>query len=173
MGDAMAVVLLILVFALNYISKAKKKNQKEAKQLNQNTTGVKKAAVGQKRDLMNKSGGMQDRTGGYAAVGNKTKNDNAGSFDQYDRDGSIIMPPAEPHVHEGKEMPCPAEERERPRPRTVRAEESRGTAKKDGLNICFTKNSFLQAFILSEVLKRPNHYQSSRTENCIKGTWHE
>ena len=29
-----------------------------------------------------------------------------------DRDGSIDMPPMEPHEHEGKPMPCPAEERE-------------------------------------------------------------
>ena len=165
MGDAMAVVLLILVFVLNYISKAKKKSQKVAKQPNQNRPGIKKASVGRKTDVLNTSETVQDRSGGYSAVGNKTKNDNAGSFEQYDRDGSIIMPPPEPHIHEGKEMPCPAEERERPRPRTVQAAETRGIAKKEGLNISFTKNSFLQAVIVSEVLKRPNHYKSSRTNN--------
>lgn len=72
-----------------------------------------------------------------------------------DRDGSIDMPPMEPHEHEGKPLPCPAEERELPRPRPAAQANVQMPVPPAGLQLNFSRNSVVQGVVMAEVLSRP------------------
>lgn len=72
-----------------------------------------------------------------------------------DRDGSIDMPPMEPHEHEGKPLPCPAEERELPRPRPAAQANVQMPVRPAGLQLNFSRNSVVQGVVMAEVLSRP------------------
>lgn len=72
--------------------------------------------------------------------------------------GSIKMPKDEPHDHEGKPLPCPAEEREMPR-----AYAGKNAPVANGkLQLSFTKDSLVQAAVMSEVLNRPRFVNGRR-----------
>jgi len=80
--------------------------------------------------------------------------------------GSITMPKPEPHVHEGKPMPCPAEEREFVRPETIaprRVAAAKTTAKSEsGLDSLFTQQGVVNGVIMSEILNRPKFENGRR-----------
>jgi len=79
-----------------------------------------------------------------------------------ERDGSIDMPPMEPHEHEGKPMPCPAEERERPRPRPSQVAAQAAHATQAGLQLSFNQKNMVQAVVMAEVLQRPRFDRGRR-----------
>ncbi|MBQ9195805.1 MAG: hypothetical protein IJ157_01080 [Clostridia bacterium] len=76
-------------------------------------------------------------------------------FEDFERDGSIEMPAIEPHEHEGKPMPCPAEEREMPRQRPSQQAAMPVMVRKQGLQLNFAPDSVTQAVVMAEILKRP------------------
>lgn len=78
-----------------------------------------------------------------------------------ERDGSIDMPPMEPHEHEGKPMPCPAEERELPRPRPAAQTAVTAPVRPAALQLNFNRNSVVQGVVMAEVLTRPK-FQNGR-----------
>ena len=90
------------------------------------------------------------------------------SYDEFERDGSITMPPMEPHEHEGKPMPCPAEERRKPRPRPSQMADAeqrkaeRKTKGTKGLQLDFGGNSMVQSVVMAEILKRPEYKNGRR-----------
>lgn len=77
------------------------------------------------------------------------------AFETVDRDGSIDMPPMEPHEHEGKPLPCPAEERELSRPRPAAQANVQMPVRPAGLQLNFSRNSVVQGVVMAEVLSRP------------------
>lgn len=79
-----------------------------------------------------------------------------------ERDGSIIMPPIEPHEHEGKPLPCPAQEREKPRPRPCELAREEENARKSKPAPLFTPNAMVQAVVMSEILNRPRFENGRR-----------
>lgn len=61
----------------------------------------------------------------------------------------------QPHEHEGKkDVPCPAEEREKPRPVENKVSVQPAPVI-PGLNLKFDRNSVLQGVVMSEILNRP------------------
>ena len=72
------------------------------------------------------------------------------------------MPPREAHEHEGKPMPCPADEREALRPRPAELANQPETVRPNQLQVVFSKNAVLEGVIMSEVLKRPEFRNGRR-----------
>lgn len=143
MGDALALGLLILVFVINYAAKSKQKKQKTAKPA---------AVRPQANDTRNSRTAAAKQDSTVKSASKKTPNDVI-------HDGSIEMPPIGPHTHEGKEMPCPAEERELQHqvpPKTASNTRSISAASPK-LELSFSRNSVLQAVIMSEILDRPSN----------------
>ena len=79
-----------------------------------------------------------------------------------DRDGSIDMPPMEPHEHEGKPLPCPAEERELPRLQPDAQTAASAPVRPAALQLNFSRNSVVQAVVMAEVLRRPQYEHGRR-----------
>ena len=84
------------------------------------------------------------------------------AFEDFDKDGSIEMPVHEPHEHEGKPMPCPAEEREKPRVRPSQQAPQQQAAAQPALQLNFSQDSLVQATIMAEILKRPEFRNGRR-----------
>ena len=81
-------------------------------------------------------------------------------------DGSIEMAPETPHTHEGKEAPCPAEERAKPRPHPATQHQETPDLACDtvpGLTLNFSDSqSLVQGVIMGEVLRRPEFKNGRR-----------
>lgn len=81
-------------------------------------------------------------------------------------DGSIEMASETPHTHEGKEAPCPAEERAKPRPHPATQHQETPDLACDtvpGLTLNFSNSqSLVQGVIMGEVLRRPEFKNGRR-----------
>lgn len=147
MEALLPLLIFLIVFALN--ASNKKKSRQEAKQ-----RYAAKMAKAQKPAAPK---AVREKPP-VAAVPQEQLTD----FGQRDRDGSIDMPPMEPHEHEGKPMPCPAEERELPRPRPAAQAAVQPPARPAALQLNFSRNSVVQGVVMAEVLRRPQYEHGRR-----------
>ena len=155
MESLLPLLLIIISFAITANRKSKEAAAKRAagsqtqkKQAPAKAAAAKAAKPGAARTAAPKEGSPASRQ--EAPAGWEEKG------------GSIVMPPMEAHEHEGKPMPCPAEEREAPRPRPSQQTPGKSAPAVPGLQPSFSRNSVLQAVVMSEILKRPEFRDGRR-----------
>ena len=155
------IILIIWAVAVN-ANKKKKVGQKKAP-----TSSNKNPAVSVNRGTattatMKSIQNNHKKTGTSSPIAKSSESSEEGFLHKEERDGSIDMPPREAHEHEGKPMPCPADERETPRPRSADLETQPVAAQPHRLEIAFSQNAVLEGVIMSEILKRPEFRDGRR-----------
>lgn len=156
MESIVALLIIIISFSLS-ASKNKKKRDAAA----QRSAAVRKARPAAPARAPVKQGAPLPPK----QESKKAESDQEGweAFPQAERkDGSIDMPPIEPHEHEGKPMPCPAEERELPRPRPAQQAQPVSAASGAGWSLDFSRSGVVQGVVMAEVLSRPKFENGRR-----------
>ena len=155
----MEILLVVLLIVISVASKSRK-NSQAAVRAHQRTAAARPAPASRPQPAAASS----PRQAQPKVEQLKLEDFDADEADEWD--GSIEMAPETPHTHEGKEAPCPAEERAKPRPHPATQHQETPDLACDtvpGLTLNFSDSqSLVQGVIMSEVLRRPEFKNGRR-----------
>ena len=155
----MEILLVVLLIVISVASKSRK-NSQAAVRAHQRTAAARPApASGPQSAAASSPRQAQPKV-------EQLKLEDFDSDEADEWDGSIEMAPETPHTHEGKEAPCPAEERAKPRPHPATQHQETPDLACDtvpGLTLNFSDSqSLVQGVIMGEVLRRPEFKNGRR-----------
>ncbi len=155
----MEILLVVLLIVISVASKSRK-NSQAAVRAHQRTAAARPAPASRPQPAAASS----PRQAQPKVEQLKLEDFDADEADEWD--GSIEMAPETPHTHEGKEAPCPAEERAKPRPHPATQHQETPDLACDtvpGLTLNFSDSqSLVQGVIMGEVLRRPEFKNGRR-----------
>lgn len=155
----MEILLVVLLIVISVASKSRK-NSQAAVRARQRTAAARPAPASGPQPAAASS----PRQAQPKVEQLKLEDFDADEADEWD--GSIEMAPETPHTHEGKEAPCPAEERAKPRPHPATQHQETPDLACDtvpGLALNFSDSqSLVQGVIMGEVLRRPEFKNGRR-----------
>lgn len=155
----MEILLVVLLIVISVASKSRK-NSQAAVRAHQRTAAARPAPASGPQPAAASS----PRQAQPKVEQLKLEDFDADEADEWD--GSIEMAPETPHTHEGKEAPCPAEERAKPRPHPATQHQETPDLACDtvpGLTLNFSDSQRLvQGVIMGEVLRRPEFKNGRR-----------
>ena len=147
----MEILLVVLLIVISVASKSRK-NSQAAVRAHQRTAAARPEPASRPQPAAASS----PRQAQPKVEQLKLEDFDADEADEWD--GSIEMAPETPHTHEGKEAPCPAEERAKPRPHPATQHQETPDLACDtvpGLTLNFSDSqSLVQGVIMGEVLRR-------------------
>lgn len=155
----MEILLVVLLIVISVASKSRK-NSQAAVRAHQRTAAARPAPASRPQSAAASS----PRQAQPKVEQLKLEDFDSDEADEWD--GSIEMAPETPHTHEGKEAPCPAEERAKPRPHPALQHQETPDLACDtvpGLTLdCSNSQSLVQGVIMGEVLRRPEFKNGRR-----------
>ena len=155
----MEILLVVLLIVISVASKSRK-NSQAAVRAHQRTAAARPEPASRPQPAAASS----PRQAQPKVEKLKLEDFDADEADEWD--GSIEMAPETPHTHEGKEAPCPAEERAKPRPHPATQHQETPDLACDtvpGLTLNFSNSqSLVQGVIMGEVLRRPEFKNGRR-----------
>lgn len=155
----MEILLVVLLIVISVASKSRK-NSQAAVRAHQRTAAARPAPASRPQS----AAALSPRQAQPKVEQLKLEDFDADEADEWD--GSIEMAPETPHTHEGKEAPCPAEERAKPRPHPATQHQETPDLACDtvpGLTLNFSDSqSLVQGVIMGEVLRRPEFKNGRR-----------
>lgn len=155
----MEILLVVLLIVISVASKSRK-NSQAAVRAHQRTAAARPEPASRPQPAAASS----PRQAQPKVEQLKLEDFDADEADEWD--GSIEMAPETPHTHEGKEAPCPAEERAKPRPHPATQHQETPDLACDtvpGLTLNFSDSqSLVQGVIMGEVLRRPEFKNGRR-----------
>ena len=155
----MEILLVVLLIVISVASKSRK-NSQAAVRAHQRTAAARPAPASRPQSAAASS----PRQAQPKVEQLKLEDFDSDEADEWD--GSIEMAPETPHTHEGKEAPCPAEERAKPRPHPATQHQETPDLACDtvpGLTLNFSDSqSLVQGVIMGEVLRRPEFKNGRR-----------
>ncbi len=155
MGEIIEPILVLLIFVIAVVSKNKKAKRAGAAAASKERMQRSNAASEKPAAPVKAAPPVKPQPVRHAS---KEEQPAKAKTDQRPSQGSIVIPPAEPHTHEGPDPSCPAEQYEVNRP-AVRADRERrqtpAQVKVPGLSLSLDSHSLVQSVIMSEVLTRP------------------
>lgn len=155
----MEILLVVLLIVISVASKSRK-NSQTAVRAHQRTAAARPEPASRPQP----SAASSPRQAQPKVEQLKLEDFDSDEADEWD--GSIEMAPETPHTHEGKEAPCPAEERAKPRPHPATQHQETSDLACDtvpGLTLNFSDSqSLVQGVIMGEVLRRPEFKNGRR-----------